>query len=175
MGPVPAPNSAPAPTSANKESQPSRPAVVLAVDYRLSSPLIDPEDATYVACSKDGLIGQIGKHIQTFDAVDCGAFYASSELVRAIGEAIDTGQPGSLSDGMQRLADQGLAQTCDIGDSWWMDVDDARALELAKAQMREYLPELAADVAGEMTGESGSLGRMGAGREDMRSIAEGEQ
>ena len=57
-------------------------------------------------------------------------------------EAIADGRPGSLSDGMQRLADQGRAATMDIGESWWIDVDDPRAFALAQAEVRTRLPRL---------------------------------
>lgn len=109
--------------------------VVLAVDRRLSHALIDPEDATWVETDKGASIRAIGKHIKFYDAVDCGAFLASGELADAIAEAIASGAPGSLSDGMQRLADKGRARTMDIGESWWIDVDDPRSLAQAEAQM----------------------------------------
>ncbi len=116
--------------------------VTLAIDARLVSPLIDPEDATYVARDVRGHIQRIGKRLQGADAVDCGAFYATPGLSRAIAASIASGRPGSLSDGMQRLADQGLAATCTIGDAWWLDVDDPKALALAEANVADRLPEI---------------------------------
>lgn len=101
--------------------------VTLAVDRRTHSPLIDPDDATWVRLGKDGLIDAIGKQISPFDAVDCGAFFATPALARAIEAAIDSGKSGSLSDGMQWLAGQGRAATFDVGEAWWMDVDDPKA------------------------------------------------
>ena len=115
---------------------------MLAIDQRITSPLVDPDDATWVARDAAGAILRIGKSISAYDAVDCGAFRASPALLDAIRAAIRDGASGSLSDGMQRLADQGRAQTVDIGDAWWIDVDDARALELARHQIRDQLPEL---------------------------------
>lgn len=123
-------------------------AAILAVDRRLESELIDPEDATWVATGPGGRIRQIGKTIPTYDAVDCGAFRATPALPEAICAAIRDGRPGSLSDGMQRLADAGRAGTVDIGSAWWIDVDDARALDLAKAQVAEHLPEIFARETG---------------------------
>ena len=108
--------------------------VTLAIDRQIDSPLIDPDDATWVETTVDGWIRAIGKTITAFDAVDCGAFLATPELPAAIADAIAAGKSGSLSDGMQRLADQGRAATMEIGTAWWMDVDDPRAHALAEAE-----------------------------------------
>lgn len=107
-------------------------AVTLAVDEDTTNPLVDPDDATWVRRDDTGRIVAIGKTIAEYDAVDCGAFLATRELAEAIRAAIDEGRPGSLSDGMQRLADRGLAQTMEVGGLWWMDVDDPRAHALAE-------------------------------------------
>lgn len=109
-------------------------AVTLGIDYRVDSPLVDPEDATWVKHDEAGRIVAIGKTILEYDAVDCGAFLATPELAQAIGAAIAGGKSGSLSDGMQRLADQGRAWTWDIGEAWWIDVDDPRFHALAEQQ-----------------------------------------
>lgn len=118
-----------------KQGSPDR-GVTLATDRRIDSPLIDPGDATWVDCNERGFIRRIGKDIAEFSAVDCGAFLATPELSAAIEAAIAAGRPGSLSDGMQRLADLGRAATMDVGDAWWIDVDDPRAHSLAEAAVR---------------------------------------
>jgi choline kinase len=117
-------------------------AVTLAIDHRTDNPLIDPADATWVKTDADGRIEAIGKTIAHYDAADCGAFLATPELALAIKAAIAEGKPGSLSDGMQRLADAGRAATMDIGEAWWLDVDDPRAHALAEAEAPKHLPEL---------------------------------
>lgn len=117
--------------------------VTLAIDRRLDNPLVDPDDATWVRTAEDGHIKAIGKSIDLFDAVDCGAFVATQALPAAIARAIAAGRLGSLSDGMQVLADQGLAETLDIGDAWWIDVDDPRAHALAEQDLPVALPHLA--------------------------------
>ncbi|PLK27084.1 NTP transferase domain-containing protein [Novosphingobium sp. TH158] len=116
--------------------------VTLGIDRRVSSPLIDPDDATWVETDARGFIRAIGKTIPTYDAVDCGAFLATQELPRAIEAAIAEGKSGSLSDGMQWLADRGRAATLDIGDAWWLDVDDPRAHKLAEAEAPAMLAEI---------------------------------
>ena len=116
--------------------------VTLAVDARIDDPLIDPDDATWVQRDERGFIRAIGKTILSYDAVDCGAFLCTPELAAAIRGAIADGQAGSLSEGMQRLADNGRAATWDIGEAWWLDVDDPRAHALAEAQAPRELPEV---------------------------------
>ncbi len=116
--------------------------VTLAIDRRCDHPLIDPDDATWVKRDGAGFITAIGKTIPEYDAVDCGAFLATPELAAAIQAAIHEGKAGSLSEGMQRLADSGRAATMDIGEAWWLDVDDPRAHQLAEAQAPAQLPEI---------------------------------
>lgn len=116
--------------------------VTLAVDRRTDGRLIDPDDATWVDLDGHGFIRAIGKGIASYSAVDCGAFLATRALSSATADAIADGRPGSLSDGMQRLADQGRAATLDIADGWWIDVDDPRAHFLAQAEATSRLPHL---------------------------------
>jgi len=112
--------------------------VTLAIDRRVDNPLVDPDDATWVLTGPDGRIRAIGKTIPDYNAVDCGAFLVTPELPEAIAAAIASGKAGSLSDGMQVLADRGRAATLDIGDdpqdAWWLDVDDPRAHAIAEAE-----------------------------------------
>jgi 1L-myo-inositol 1-phosphate cytidylyltransferase len=116
--------------------------VTLAVDFRCDDPLIDPDDATWVKLNGAGFIEAIGKTIEPYDAADCGAFLCTPELANAIRAAIAEGKAGSLSEGMQKLADAGRAATMDIGTAWWLDVDDPRAFDLAEAQAPAELPEI---------------------------------
>lgn len=108
--------------------------VTLAIDRHTDSPLVDPEDATWVQTGERGFIRAIGKTIPEYDAVDCGAFLATPELAQAIAAAIAEGKAGSLSEGMQRLADAGRAATMEIEGAWWLDVDDPHMHALAEAQ-----------------------------------------
>ena len=116
--------------------------VTLAIDRRVDNPLVDPDDATWVRTDEQGRIRAIGKTISPYDAVDCGAFLCTPELPEAIAEAIAAGAAGSLSDGMQRLADKGRAATMEIAGAWWLDVDDPRAHALAEAQAPGQLAAL---------------------------------
>ncbi|MCC6927248.1 NTP transferase domain-containing protein [Novosphingobium sp.] len=116
--------------------------VTLAVDQYCDNPLVDPDDATWVERDERQFIRAIGKTIPSYDAVDCGAFLCTPELAEAIREAIAAGQAGSLSEGMQRLADRGRAATWEIGGAWWLDVDDPRAHALAEQQAPYELAEI---------------------------------
>lgn len=124
--------------------------VILATDS-IDSPLVDPDDATWVETGKAGRIRHIGKTIATYDRVDCGAFLANAALPEAIEQAIAKGKRGSLSDGIQVLADRGRAGTMDIKGCWWIDVDDPRAHDLAESQAAQHLGVLA-EVAVEGAG-----------------------
>lgn len=115
-----------------------RGALVLASDYGIDNPLIDLDDATKVATDGDGRILRIGKILIDYDAIDTGIFLASPTLFAAIGDAIEAGGSGSLSEGVQRLADAGQASALDIGTLWWLDVDDAPAHALAERSLPEF-------------------------------------
>lgn len=112
----------------------------LAIDRNVTGPAIDPEDATWVRCRANGRIARIGKHLTGYDAVDCGAFIATPELAAAIAEAIAEGAAGSLSEGMQRLADRGAADTVDVTGHAWIDVDEPGMLALAERMAPAFLP-----------------------------------
>jgi len=111
---------------------------ILAVD-RADNPLVDPDDATWVALGQGGRIRRIGKEIADYDVVDCGAFLANAKLPLAIQSAIDAGKSGTLSDGMQVLADMDRASIVDVEGAWWIDVDDPRAHDLATEQVPAHL------------------------------------
>lgn len=103
-------------------------ALTLAVDRDLANPLLDMDDATKV--ETDGAaIRRIGKTLAGFDAIDTGLFRATPALAEAIGAG------GSLSDGVQRLADQGGASALDVTGLFWLDVDDPVALAKAEAKL----------------------------------------
>jgi choline kinase len=114
----------------------------LAIDRNVTGPTIDPDDATWVRRRANGSIALIGKHLTRYDAVDCGAFIATPDLAEAIAEAIADGAAGTLSEGMQRLAEHGMAATVDVTGHWWIDVDDPRMHALAEADAPYYLTGL---------------------------------
>ena len=111
--------------------------VTLAIDRNLSGPLLDIDDATKVDVAPDGRIVSIGKALTDYNAIDTGVFLATPALADAVRADIAAGGGGSLSEGMQRLADAGLASTVDIRSSRWIDVDSPAMLELAESFVRD--------------------------------------
>jgi choline kinase len=111
--------------------------ILLAVDRRLDNELVDIDDVTKVETAADGSIVRLGKSIDRYDAFDTGIFRCTPALVEAIQESVAAGGQGSLSEGVQRLADHGRAFALDIGERWWLDVDDPRALALAEAHLAD--------------------------------------
>jgi len=107
-------------------------ALTLAVDHGWRRDSLDLDDSTKVA-TEDGKIIRIGKTLDAFDAVDTGVFVATLALAQAIETAIAAGEAGSLSQGVQRLADQRRAAVVDVTGLMWLDVDDPVALAKAEA------------------------------------------
>jgi choline kinase len=101
--------------------------VILGIDRRLDNPLVDLDDVTRVRTDGEGRILAIGKLLDDYDAFDTGVFLAARTLIAAIREDIAEGGSGGISGGMARLAAQRLARTHDIGDRFWLDVDDPMA------------------------------------------------
>jgi 1L-myo-inositol 1-phosphate cytidylyltransferase len=112
--------------------------VTLAIDRNLSGPLLDIDDATKVEVGADGRIVRIGKALADYNAIDTGLFLATPALAEAIRADIAASTDGgSLSGGMQRLADAGMASTVDIGAAPWIDVDSPAMLALAERFVRD--------------------------------------
>jgi 1L-myo-inositol 1-phosphate cytidylyltransferase len=103
----------------------------LAVDRNLDGPFLDIDDATKVAVSAEGVIRSIGKSITDYDAIDTGVFLATPALARAIAEVAAAGAAGSLSEGVQQLAERGRARGVDVTGLEWIDVDDPQRHRLA--------------------------------------------
>jgi 1L-myo-inositol 1-phosphate cytidylyltransferase len=105
--------------------------VILAVDTRITGhPFVDLDDVTRVRY-EDGRIAAIGKMIPDFNAFDTGAFLCTSALFAALEDSQRRGDY-SLSGGIRALAERGKARVWEIGDRFWIDVDDERALGLAE-------------------------------------------
>lgn len=105
--------------------------LALGVDRRLGDPWVDEADVTRVRTDGDS-IRAIGKHLNIYDCYDTGLFRIGPELIATLRGLRSPG----LSDGVSVLARAGLAQAVDIGDAPWLDVDDARALKIARDAWR---------------------------------------
>jgi 1L-myo-inositol 1-phosphate cytidylyltransferase len=114
--------------------------VILAVDRRLDgNPHVDLDDVTRVR-DFDGRIAAIGKNISGYNAFDTGVFLCTAALFAAL-EASQGRGDYSLSGGMSLLAEKGKARTWTIGDLFWIDVDDERAVRKAEEAIASGLAD----------------------------------
>jgi 1L-myo-inositol 1-phosphate cytidylyltransferase len=110
-------------------------ALTLGADHSVDNPLLDLEDATKIELGEAGRIRRIGKALVNYDAIDTGIFIATPALLEALRASLAAGGAGSLSEGVQALADAGRAFTHDICGRWWLDVDDETAFAKAEAAL----------------------------------------
>ncbi|HET9639095.1 MAG TPA: NTP transferase domain-containing protein [Allosphingosinicella sp.] len=110
-------------------------ALTLGADHEVDNPLLDLDDATKIELGEKGRIRRIGKTLAQYDAIDTGIFIATPALLEALRSSLAAGGTGSLSEGVQALADAGRAFTRDIGGRWWLDVDDEAAFAKAEAAL----------------------------------------
>jgi 1L-myo-inositol 1-phosphate cytidylyltransferase len=110
-------------------------ALTLAADFAVDNPLLDLDDATKIALGQGGRIARIGKSLERYDAIDTGIFIAGPALLEALRASLAAGGSGSLSEGVQALADSGRAFAWDCGGRWWLDVDDEAAFAKAEAAL----------------------------------------
>lgn len=110
-------------------------ALTLAADFAVDNPSLDLDDATKIALGEGGRIARIGKTLPRYDAIDTGIFIAGPALLDALSASLAAGGTGSLSEGVQALADSGRAFAWDCGGRWWLDVDDAAAFAKAEAAL----------------------------------------
>jgi CDP-L-myo-inositol myo-inositolphosphotransferase len=108
--------------------------VRLAVDFDLRNPRVDVTDATKVRVRGDRL-ERIGKRLEGYHGFDTGCFLGSPSLFAALERAGAERHDTTLSGGLQVLAEGGRVRTLDIGDAFWIDVDDARAVRRAERSL----------------------------------------
>ena len=105
--------------------------IILAVDTRTEgNTTVDLDDVTRVR-DEDGRIAAIGKNIPAYNAFDTGVFLCTPALFAALAESRRRGDD-SLSGGIRTLAERGKARTWKIGDLFWIDVDDEKAVRRAE-------------------------------------------
>jgi histidinol-phosphate aminotransferase len=117
----------------------------LAVDYDAGR-CFDLDDATKVRVEQ-GRIADIGKEIESYNAVDTGVFRVGPELVEELAALYDRVGDCSLSDGVRALAARGRFFACDAGDARWIDVDTPVALQRAEAMLRVFGDDLGDEPA----------------------------
>ncbi len=112
----------------------------LCIDRRLDGDHFNVDDVTKVWV-EDGKVCRIGKRLEQFNAVDTGIFLCSPVIFDALKESISQGKY-SLSDANQILSDQGKLKTLDIGENFWIDVDDRETLKKAEKFLINKLTKL---------------------------------
>jgi len=104
----------------------------LCVDY-VPALQCQVDEATKVAIDNNGVIRNIGKEIEHWDALDTGVFLLTESFFQVLDSLV--GQHGSnveMSSVIRHIISQGNHfNTCDISGCSWMDVDTEEDLRLA--------------------------------------------
>ena len=121
------------------QAEPLEPGTVrLAIDSNTRNPLLDLDDATKVEI-EDGRVRAIGKELEGYNAFDTGCFVCSSSLFSALERARVQTDDTTLSGAIRLLAEEGVVHTFDIGDAFWIDVDDPHAVKRAETALLSRL------------------------------------
>ena len=107
---------------------------ILCIDRTFPSH-INMDDATKVWIKEDK-IKKIGKNIENFNGIDTGIFMCQPSLFEIIEKSVKNGGE-SLSNAIQILADENRMLYCDIGEKFWIDVDDAQDLKNAEQMLQK--------------------------------------
>jgi choline kinase len=105
----------------------------LLVDYKLDT-IFDMDDATKVRV-QNGRPVEIGKKLREYNCVDTGVFVATDGLMQALSTVYEAEGDAALSDGVQRLMEDGRMRTLDIEDGFWQDVDTPQMLAHAEKKL----------------------------------------
>ncbi|MBW1982213.1 MAG: NTP transferase domain-containing protein [Deltaproteobacteria bacterium] len=108
--------------------------VILAVDYNVGRRHIKKEDVTRVA-SNNGRVRDIGKGLASYNGFDTGVFLCSSVIFEALEQNANNRAELNLTDGIRRLAAEGLVRAVDIGGKFWVDVDEPGDLLRAENEL----------------------------------------
>ena len=105
--------------------------IILAVDRNITSPFVDLEDVTRVKI-EGGKIQNIGKGLTDFNGFDSGIFKCTPAIFDALENSIKENDDTALSGGVRILTREGRANTFEIDNHFWIDVDDPPALRQAE-------------------------------------------
>ena len=103
--------------------------VILCID-KMKGDYIDVVDATKVKVENNRLV-DIGKDITDYDAYDTGIFLSSHAIFDALQQSIAHGDD-SLSGSIRYLSKEGQVGVLDIGNAFWIDIDDKKSLKNAE-------------------------------------------
>lgn len=108
---------------------------ILCVDKNLE--VTDIEEATKVLV-RNGIIQDIGKNLQVYDGIDCGAFLCSPAIFQAIRTALSQGND-TLTDAVKILCGKDRVRCADVTGTLWMDIDTPKNLHTAKKVLLKSL------------------------------------
>lgn len=108
----------------------------ITIDHNLDH-IFDLEDATKLQIEHSTPL-RIGKRLETFNAVDCGIFYATPELFTAL-ETARAEKKYQLTDAVQHLIKQHRIDTVDVTGKFWMDLDTPESLQHAEQHLLHNL------------------------------------
>ena len=112
--------------------------VCLAIDRNLSNPLVDGDDVTKVRVDQEQ-IRAIGKHLEDYNAYDTGLFLCHPTLFEGLEKSMTEHKDSSLAGGIRILAQQRKAGTMEVGDSFWLDVDNEQMLNRGECHLLGHL------------------------------------
>jgi choline kinase/phosphatidylglycerophosphate synthase len=108
---------------------------ILCVDRNLE--ITDVEDATKVV-ARDGIIQDIGKNLQVYNGIDCGAFLCSPAIFQAIRTALSQ-EKDTLTEGVKILCGENRVKSENVTGSLWIDIDTPENLCTAEKMLQESL------------------------------------
>ena len=106
----------------------------LCVDFNLENHEASLRDDTKVLVV-NGMVKEIGKDLMHFNGIDTGIFLMTPRIFDALEESLEKGKY-SLTDGNRLLAARGLLHARDIGDRFWVDIDDLESLRKAESALQ---------------------------------------
>lgn len=107
--------------------------VLLLVDTRLDQ-VDDLDEATKVRMDGRRIIA-IGKELDPCDGADTGVFIGGPRLLEVMQGLDDGAGPLTLTAAAARLAAEGQLVAEPVTGGWWVDVDDAQALSVARQRL----------------------------------------
>lgn len=111
----------------------------LCVDYTPAQ-WYNVTEATKVSIDYDGYINDVGKELIYWNAIDTGVFLLTDKFFRALDELVTrVGTDIEMSDAIRFFISRGHRfHTCDVSGCFWMDIDTAKDLNLARRWQTHY-------------------------------------
>lgn len=112
--------------------------ITLAVDSDTANLLINMDDVTRVR-SENGKVRDIGKGLAAFNGFDTGIFLCTPVLFEVLERSAEKHGDSSLTGGVRCLIAEGKVNVFDIGNRFWLDVDDPKDLYRAERALLDQM------------------------------------